>query len=101
MSERTQKLVSIRQRTDQDLLTLINRELDRGFALVNLATRNSPHVALAGKACRTAAVMLPRISSLAENDRLCIEARVKELRCRLDQVSTLANARVYPESVAS
>jgi hypothetical protein len=33
MSDRTKKLVSIRHRTDHDLLILVSRELDRGFAL--------------------------------------------------------------------
>jgi len=34
MSDRTRKLVSIRHRTDHDLLVLVSREFDQGFALV-------------------------------------------------------------------
>jgi hypothetical protein len=34
MSDRTTKLVSIRNRTDHDLLILAQRELDRGLTLV-------------------------------------------------------------------
>ena len=70
MSERTHKLVSIRRRTDQDLLVLVNRELDRGLALVDVASsRNSPLFVEAEKALGTATAMLAMISGLTENDR--------------------------------
>ena len=36
MSSNTQKLRVLRARTDHDLLVLIDRELDRGFALVDV-----------------------------------------------------------------
>jgi len=36
MSERTQKLVALRSRTDHDLVVLVQRELDRAFALVDV-----------------------------------------------------------------
>ena len=102
MSDRTQKLVSIRHRTDQDLLVLVQRDLDRGFALVNVAaSRNSPLFAQAEKALATATAMFPRIAGMSECDGVRIGARLKELRSRLDQVPAYANLRRYPESVAS
>jgi hypothetical protein len=101
MSDRTRKLVSIRHRTDHDLLVLVSRELDRGFALVNVATtRTSPLSAQAEKAHETARAILPRISDLGEGDRLHLESRLKELRVRLDQVPTFAKIERYTASVA-
>jgi hypothetical protein len=102
MSERTRKLVSIRHRTDHDLLVLVSRELDRGFALVDVATtRTSPLFAQAEKAYDTARAILPRTSDLSEGDRLRLESRVKDLRVRLDQVATFAEVERYTASVAS
>jgi hypothetical protein len=102
MSDRTRKLVSIRHQTDHDLLVLVSRELDRGFALVDVATtRTAPLFAQAEKAYDTARAILPRISDLSEGDRLHLESRLKELRVRLDQVATFARVERYPASVAS
>ena len=102
MSERTRKLVSIRHRTDHDLLVLVSRELDRGFALaVAVATtRTSPLFAQAEKAHETARAILPRISDLTEGDRLHLESRLKELRVRLDQVATFARVERCTAAVA-
>ena len=102
MSERTQKLVALRSRTDHDLLVLVTRELDRAFALVDVATtRNSPLFAQAVKAHGTATALLPRIAGLSQDDRLRIEGKAKELRSRLDQVPAYANVRPYLASFAS
>jgi hypothetical protein len=102
MSDRTEKLVALRARTDHDLLVLVQRELDRGFTLVDVATsRNSPLFARAEKAIATATAMLPRISGLSQCDRVQIEARLKELRSRLDRIPPYANLRSYPASFAS
>jgi hypothetical protein len=100
MSERTQKLVSIHRKTDQDLLVLANRELDRGVALMNLAaTRNSQYFAQAEKSYGTATALLSKIASISDTDRTRIELRLKELLARLDQVPALTMA--YSGSFAS
>jgi hypothetical protein len=102
MSDRTRKLISLRHRTDHDLLILVSRELDRGFALVDVATtRTSPLFAQAEKAYDTASAISPRISDLSEGDRLHHESRLKELRVRLDQVATFVNVEHYTLLVAS
>jgi hypothetical protein len=102
MSDRTRKLVSIRNRTDHDLLILVQRELDRGLTLVAVATTTtSPLFAQAEKAHETARAILPRISDLGEGDRRHLESRLKELRVRLDQVATFAKVERYTASVAS
>src|ERR1035438_1965428 len=101
MSDRTRKLLSIRHRTDHDLLVLVSRELDRGFALVDVATtRSSPLFAQAEKAYDMARALLPRIADLSEGDRLHLESRLKELRVRFDQVATFARVERYTASVA-
>ena len=102
MSDRTRKLVSIRHHTDHDLQVLVSRELDRAFAMLDLATaRTSPLFAQAVKAYETARAILPRISDLSESDRLHLESRLEELRVRIDQVATFARVEWYTASVAS
>jgi hypothetical protein len=102
MSDRTRKLVSIRHHTDHDLQVLVSRELDRGFALVDVATtRTSSLFAQAGRAYDTARAILPRISDLSQGDRLHLESRLEELRVRIDQVATFARVERYLASVAS
>ena len=101
MSDRTRKLVSIRHRTDQDLVILVQRELDRGLTLVAVATtRTSPLFAQAEKSYDTARAILPRISDLNEGERLHLESRLRELRSRLDQVPAFARVERYTASVA-
>ena len=102
MSTDTQKLRVLRARTDHDLLVLIQRELERGFALVDVATtRNSPLFAQAQKAFATATALLSRISGANDGERLRIEKQVKELGARLEQAPVCASMRSYPASFAS
>ncbi len=102
MSERTQKLLTLRARTDHDLLVIVEKELARGFSFLDSAiTRLSPNFSRAEKARETATALLPRMSKLSADERLRIEARARELRCRLDQVPSNANFRSFPTSVAS
>ena len=102
MSDRTRKLVSIRHHTDHDLQVLVSRELDRAFALLDVATtRTSPLFAQAQKAYDTARAILPRIADLSEGDRLHLESRLTELSSRLDQVATFARVDRYTAAVAS
>ena len=101
MSDRTRKLVTIRNKTDHDLLVLVQRELDRGLTLVDVATiRTSPLFAQAEKAYKTAMAILPRISRISLGDRFRIESGLKELRSRLDQVPAFARVERYTASVA-
>jgi hypothetical protein len=84
------------------LLILVSRELDRGFALVDVATtRTSPLFGQAEEAHETARTILPRISDLTEGDRRHLELRLKELRVRLDQVATFAKVERCTAAVAS
>jgi hypothetical protein len=65
------------------------------------AFRNSPLFTQARKAHDTAAALLSRIAGLSADDRMRLEAKVVELRSRLDQVLTCGNLRSFPASVAS
>jgi len=102
MPSDTQKLRILRARTDRDLLLVVNRELDRGLALLDGAhTRSSPLYAQAEKALSMATALVARISSVSQEDGRRIEAKVNELRSRLDQVAAAAVAWVYPATFAS
>jgi hypothetical protein len=102
MSTNTQKLRVLRARTDSDLVVLLQRQLDRGFALVDAArSRQSPIFSQVEKAHATATVLLPRIASFSEADRLRFESRMKELEARLQQVPLYANVGSYTAAVAS
>jgi hypothetical protein len=102
MSDRTGKLVSIRNRTDHDLLILVQRELDRGLTLVAVVTaRISPIFDQAEKSYNTATAILPRISGISHGDCPGIEFGLKELRSRLDQVPIFAKVERHPGLFAS
>ena len=102
ISDRTKKLALLRARTDHDLLILVSRELDRGLALVAVATtRSAPVFAQAVKAHDTAAAVLPRIGWLSDGDRLRLESKLEELLFRLDQVAVVCERAIIPISVAS
>jgi hypothetical protein len=102
MSTNTQKLRVLRGRTDYDLVILVQRELDRGFALVDVArSRNSPLLAQAEKALATATRLVPRIAGMSTVDRLQFETRISELKAKLAQAPVYANLRAYPTSFAS
>ncbi len=102
MGERTRKLLTLRARTDHDLLVVVNRELDRGYTLSDAATtRNSPLFVQAEKAFATATAILPRIAGLSADDRVRIDAKVEQLRLKIGEVPAYANVRPYPASMAS
>ena len=102
MSDRTKKLIALRNRTDLDLLVLVNPELDRGIVGVDMATtRNSPVFAQAEKSYSAAKTLLPWIAGLTQDDRLRMESKLDELRGLLDQVPVYANLPTYPASFAS
>ena len=84
---REAKLVELRSKTDQDLLILIRRELDRGLTLGDVATtRGSPLQAQAEKAYETVRTWLPIITGLSRDERRGLEGKLKELRAALDRL---------------
>jgi len=100
MGDRTRKLVALRARTDHDLLVLVRRELESGFAqLARLTSRQSPVFTRAQKALSTVETLLPRILTLTPEDKKRIEQEMEELRLRLASVPVYATA--FPASAAS
>ena len=84
------------------MVVLVQRQLDRGFALVGVArSRNSSMFTQAEKAHAAAMVLLPRIASLNDSDRQRFESRMTELNAKLEQVPLYANVRSYTAAVAS
>ncbi|MBZ5620636.1 MAG: hypothetical protein LAQ69_18215 [Acidobacteriia bacterium] len=85
------KLAELRAKTDRELLTLIQPELDRGMALANVAaSKGSPLYAQAEKVYETVMMLVLRIAGLRRRDRVRAERKLKELRLALDQVPALA-----------
>ncbi|HEY2016224.1 MAG TPA: hypothetical protein VGH38_22125 [Bryobacteraceae bacterium] len=102
MSSQTRKLSVIHARTDHDLLVLINRELDRAFALLDAAaSRNSPLFTQAERSSATAKQLLPRICHLSEDDRVRVETRLKDLRARLERAPGVSKLQSFPAAFAS
>jgi hypothetical protein len=104
MSERTRKLVALRNRTDHDLVVVVNRELDRGLNMLSAAiSRNSPLYTQAEKALGTATALLSRVAvaALSAEDRHRIDTKANELRLRLEQVPVCSVMRSFPASLAS
>jgi hypothetical protein len=96
------KLAKLRTKTDNDLMIFVQRELERGMALSAVViTKNSSLFAGAEKAYQTAASILPTISGLGQDDCGRLEAMLKELRMRLDQVPAFSKVQSYPASFAS
>jgi hypothetical protein len=96
------KLAELRARTDRELLTLIQRELDRALTLADVAAnRESAFYGEAEKAYRKVITLLPKAPDMRRGERARIEATVKELRFRLDQVPAVAKVERHPASFAS
>ena len=98
----TQKLRVLRARTDSDLVVLVQRQLNHGFALVDAArSRQSPIFSQAEKTHATATVLLSRIASLSGADRQRFESQMKELKAKLEQVPLYANVQSLTAAIAS
>ncbi len=87
MSTDTQKLRVIRSRTDHDLQTLVQRELNRGLASVEVARSESE------RAYASAMALLPKIANLSPDDRMHLELKLRELRLKIDQAPKFAPVR--------
>ena len=87
------KLAELRAQTDRELLILIQRELDHALALADAAVNTeSAFYSEAEKACRKVVTLLLEAPDMRRGERACVEATLKDLRLRLDQVP--AGARV-------
>ena len=97
---RESKLVELQRKTDEDLLTLVRRELDRGLTLADVAvTIQSPLSAQAERAYKTAKAWLPLISGRDRGQRRELEFRLKELRAALDRIPSEKMQRHFVSSI--
>jgi hypothetical protein len=97
---RESKLVELQRKTDEDLLTLVRRELDRGLTLADVAvTIQSPLCAQAERAYKTVKAWLPLISCRDRDERRKLEFRLKELRAALDRISSEKMQRHFVSSI--
>lgn len=81
------KLAVLRAETDRDLLILIQRQLDRGLTLADVAaTKGSPLQVQAENAYETVKTLLPMIAGLTRDERRALERKLKELETALDRL---------------
>ena len=98
----TRKLAELRGKTDRDLLVLIQRELDRALTLADVAvSRGSGFYGDAEEGYAKVLTLLPEAPYMRQGERAGIDAAVKELRFRLDQVPVPAKAQRHPASFAA
>jgi len=85
ISNEGQKLRSLRSKTDQDLLILLEKEIDRALTLLEIATvKASLRKAQAEKIYLVARRVLPTLEGVDRAERMWIEMKMQELRRRLD-----------------
>ena len=97
---RESKLVELQRKTDEDLLTLVRTELDRGLTLADVAvTIQSPLCAQAETAYKTVKAWLPLISCRDRDERRKLEFRLKELRAALDRIPSEKMQRHFASSI--
>ena len=80
------KLAELRQRTDRDLVKIMDTELERGLILASVAAaRQSPLHIQAEKVHRVVSALLSRVGGLTAAERSAMESRLLELRRALDE----------------
>src|SRR4051812_16635252 len=84
------KLEELRSKTDRELLILIQQELDRALTLADVAAhKTSAFHEEASKAYRKVVTLLLKTPDMGQQDRMRIEARLKELRLLLDNTPVI------------
>ena len=96
------KLAELPARTDRELLVLIQRELDRALPLADVAVnRESAFYGDAETGYRKVLTLLPEAPDMRRGERARIEATMKELRLKLDQIPAGGRAQRHSASFAS
>src|SRR5262245_29279112 len=86
------KLVELRDKTDRELLFLVEREVNRALAMANVATtRDSPLYIEAARAYENVTKLLPTISDRSPDRRALLETTLKELHIALDSAPLQRN----------
>ena len=88
-SSKSSKLAELRQKTDRQLLIVIQNELERGLTLADLAaSKESALYARAERAWEKAKSLLPKINGVNTDERRQLELQLKDLRATLGRVSS-------------
>jgi hypothetical protein len=96
---RRSKLVELRRRTDRDLVILVERELNRGLTVAEVATtKESPLYAQAESAYEMVKTWLPLLSGLNRDERRELELKLKELSSALNRLAAETKKRLASAS---
>jgi hypothetical protein len=83
---RESKLAGLRHKTNRELVILVQRELNRGAMVADVAmTKGSPAYAQTERAYQMVKACLPLISGLDRDERHDLELRLGELGAALDR----------------
>jgi hypothetical protein len=91
------KLAELHARTDADLISILNADLERGLALANVAaSKRSVFRSEAESVYARAKLLLPRLSEISERDNATLERKLKELGMALDLVAGAMDLETAP-----
>jgi hypothetical protein len=91
------KLAELHARTDADLVSILNADLDRGLALANVAaSKRSVFRSQAEAVYTRAKLALPRLGQISEQESASLERKVKELGMALDLVAGTMDLEAAP-----
>jgi Protein of unknown function (DUF2934) len=80
------KIAELRGKTDQDLLKIVGKDLERGLALASIAKAKQSALHSKAEVIYTRAkALLPTISEASGHELVKLEAKVNELGTALDQ----------------
>ena len=87
------KLAELRDKTDRELVILVERQLDRGLAVASLAERSgSPVPAEAEKALQLVNVLLRITPEVSWGEHVSLKTKLKELQSLVDHVPAVLAA---------
>jgi hypothetical protein len=85
------KIAELRAKTDQDLLKIVGKELERGLALASISKAKQSALHTKAEVIYTKAkALLPTISEASGHELAKLKAKVNELRTALDQAPECA-----------
>ncbi len=83
------KLAELRAKTDQQLLSVILRELDRALPMAKAAvSKASPLYIRAEKAYAKVKPLVPTVVAVSDENRAHLEKRVNEVRVALERAAS-------------
>jgi multidrug resistance efflux pump len=81
------KLAELRARTDQQLMLVILRELDRALPMAKAAvTKESPLYIRAQKAYMRVKPLVSKVEAVSDDEMAKLEAKMKEVQVALERV---------------